>query len=131
VFGGEASGQAMAARLRVGLLSSLNLGVTVAVREGIDPVLARALTDAPNATSMGLLAAEGWTGGARLSFPLTAYLTARGGAEGDLTADKLLAARASLEFHDRCGCVVIGANGAERIGRPGVDVWLSVGIVRH
>jgi hypothetical protein len=127
-FGSSATGYAMAARLRVGLLSSLNLGMNVAARAGVDPVRARALTDAPDATSMGLLAAEGWTGGARLSLPLTAYLTARGGAEGDLTADKLIAARASFEFHDRCRCVVIGANGAERIGRPGVDVWLSVGL---
>jgi hypothetical protein len=131
VFGGEAAGDAIAARLRVGPLSSLNLGMTLAAREGVDPVLARALTDAPDAASMGLLAAEGWTGGARLSLPLTTYFTARGGAEGDFTAEKLIAARASLEFHDRCRCVVIGASGAERIGRPGVDVWLSVGFARR
>jgi hypothetical protein len=131
VFGANTRGHAVAARLRVGPATSLNLGITVAVREGVDPVLARALTDAPTAASMGFLAAEGWTGGARLSLPLTAYLTARGGAEGDLTAEKLVAARASLEFHDRCGCVVIGANGAERIGRPGVDVWLSVSLARR
>jgi hypothetical protein len=131
VFASEAMGHAMAARLRVGPLDSLHLGVSVAARDGVDPVIARALTDAPDTTSMGLLAAEGWTGDARLSLPLTAYLTARGGAEGDLTADRLIAARGSLEFHDRCRCVVISANGAERIGRPGVDVWLSVGLAKR
>jgi hypothetical protein len=124
-------GYAVAARLRVGPLSSLHLGVSVAGREGVDPVLARALTDAPLPATMGFLAADGWTGGTRLSVPLTAYLTARGGADADLTAKTLLAARGALEFHDRCGCVVITANGAERIGRPGVDVWLTVGLVRR
>jgi hypothetical protein len=131
VFGAGLTGDAMAARVRVGTLSSLHLGVTLAGRGGVDPVLARALTDTTDAASMGFLATEGWTGGARVSLPLTAYLTARGGAEGDLTAEKLVAARASLEFHDRCGCVVVGANGAERIGRPGVDVWLSVSLARR
>jgi hypothetical protein len=124
-------GYAVTGRLRLGPLSSLHLGVSVAGREGVDPVLARALTDAPLPATMGFLAASGWTGGTRLSVPLTAYLTARGGADADLTAKTLLAARGALEFHDRCGCVVITANGAERIGRPGVDVWLTVGLVQR
>jgi hypothetical protein len=124
-------GYAIAARLRVGLLSSLHLGLNVAGREGTDPVLARALTDAPLPSTMGFLATPGWTGGARLSVPLTAYLTARGGADADLTAKTLLAARGALEFRDRCGCVVIAANGAERVGRPGVDVWLTVSLARR
>jgi hypothetical protein len=124
-------GYAIAARLRLGPLSSLHLGVLAAGRAGVDPVLARALTDAPLPATMGFLAADGWTGGARLSVPLTAYLTARGGADADLSARTLLAARGALEFHDRCGCVVITANGAERIGRPGVDVWLAVNLVRR
>jgi len=124
-------GYAIAARLRVGLLSSLHLGVLAAGREGVDPVLARVLTDAPLPATPGFLAADGWTGGARLSVPLTAYLTARGGADADLSARELVAARGALEFHDRCGCVVITANGAERIGRPGVDVWLAVNLVRR
>jgi hypothetical protein len=124
-------GYAIAARLRVGPLSSLHLGITAAGRAGVDPVLARALTDAPLPAAMGFLATDGWTGGARLSVPLTTYLTARGGADADLSAKMLLAARGAVEFHDRCGCVVIAANAAERVGRPGVDVWLTVGLVRR
>jgi hypothetical protein len=131
VLGGEAPGYALAARLRVGPLTSLHFGANVAAREGVDPVLARALTDAPLPASMGFLAAGGWTGGARLSVPLTTYLTAGGGADADLSAERLLAGRGSLEFHDRCGCVVIAANGAERLGRPGVDVWLTVSLLQR
>jgi hypothetical protein len=115
----------------VGPLASWHLGLNVAGREGIDPVLARALTDAPLPASMGFLAAQGWTGGARVSVPLTDYLTARAGADGDLSAERLLAARGAIEFHDRCGCVVLTANGAGRIGRPGVDVWLTVSLLRR
>jgi hypothetical protein len=112
------------------MLTSLHFGANVAGRGGVDPVLARVLTDTPLPASMGFLAAEGWTGGARLSVPLTTYLTARGGADVDLTVEKLLAARGALEFHDRCGCVVLGANGAERLGRPGVDLWLTASLVQ-
>jgi hypothetical protein len=122
---------AIAAHLRLGPVTSWHLGVQVAGREGVDPVLARALTDAPLPATMGFLAADGWTGGARLSVPLTDYLTARAGADGDLSAERLLAARGSVEFHDRCGCVVLTANGAERIGRPGLDLWLTVSLVRR
>jgi hypothetical protein len=124
-------GYAVAARLRIGSLSSLHLALLAAGRAGVDPVLARALTDAPLPATMGFLAADGWTGGARLSVPLTAYLTARGGADADLSARTVLAGRGALEFHDRCGCVVISANGAERVGRPGVDAWLAVSLVRR
>jgi hypothetical protein len=123
------AGYAVAAHLRFGPVTSLHFGVNVAGREGVDPVLARALTDAPLPSSMEFLSAAGWTGGARLSVPVTEYLTVRGGADGDLTAERLLAARGAVEFHDRCGCVVITANGAQRIGRPGVDVWLTVSLL--
>jgi hypothetical protein len=125
------TGYALAGHLRVGPVTSWHLGLNVAGREGVDPVLARALTDVPLPVSMGFLAADGWTGGARVSVPITSYLTGRGGADADLSAERLLAARGSIEFHDRCGCVVLTANGAERIGRPGVDVWLTVSLVRR
>jgi hypothetical protein len=29
-------------------------------------------------------------------------------------------------MHDPCNCVVLRATGAHRIGRPGIDVWISV-----
>jgi hypothetical protein len=130
VVAGSTRGYALSTRFRIGSLTSLHLGVHVAGRAGMDPVLARAMTDAPLPASMGFLAAVGWTGGARLSVPLTAYLTAGGGADADLSEQRLLAARGSLEFHDRCGCVVIAAKGAERLGRSGVDVWMTVSLVQ-
>jgi len=119
-------GHALSVRARVGAPRSLSLAVTVAGREGVDPVVARALTDAPLASSAGFLATSGWSGGARVTLPLTPFVTARGGLDGDLTAERLVAARGSLEVHDHCGCVAVRLSAAERLGRDGVDVWLSV-----
>jgi hypothetical protein len=53
-------------------------------------------------------------------------VTLRGGGEVDLAARELLAAGGALDVHDPCGCVAVSANASERIGRPGVDVWLTV-----
>jgi hypothetical protein len=50
----------------------------------------------------------------------------RGGADVDLDAGELVAAAGSLELHDPCNCVVVRATASRRIGREGVDVWLSV-----
>ena len=125
-------GHAVSARARVGSLRSWSLALSVAGREGVDPVVARALTDAPLASSAGFLAASGWTSAAHLSVPVTRLITARGGVDGDLTAERFVAARGSLEVHDACQCVVVRVSAAERLGREGVDVWLSVDLVpRH
>jgi hypothetical protein len=104
--------------------------VNVAGREGIDPVTARALTDAPLEPSAGLLAQAGWTGGARIAIPWTRAIVTRAGADMDLTSERLVAAAGGLELHDACGCVVIRANASHRIGRDGVDVWLTVDLPR-
>jgi hypothetical protein len=44
----------------------------------------------------------------------------------DLDAGELVAALGSLELHDPCNCVVVRATAAHRIGRGGVDAWVSV-----
>lgn len=124
-------GHAVTARARLGSVRSLSLALLVAGREGVDPVVARALTDAPLASSYGLLATTGWTSGARVTIPFTSLVTARGGVDGDLTAERLVGARGSIEVHDRCQCVAVRLSGAERLGREGVDVWLSVDLVPH
>jgi hypothetical protein len=44
----------------------------------------------------------------------------------DFDGRQLVAAVASLELHDPCNCVVVRATAAHRIGRDGIDAWLSV-----
>ena len=120
----SSAGGALLARARLGPSSGLNVALHVAGRDGVDPVLARALVDAPLEPASGWLASTGWTAGARVAVPLGSRVTARAGADEDLTAQRLVAALAALGVHDPCGCVVVRASAAHRIGRDGVDVWL-------
>jgi hypothetical protein len=124
--GGGSEGGAFTARARVGPQGGLRLVVLGAERDGIDPVLARVLTDAPLEPSSGFLAATGWTGGSYVGVPWTEWLTTTGGADVDLTARLLVAARGAVEVRDRCGCVRVRANAAHRIGRDGIDAWVTI-----
>ncbi len=84
----------------------------------------------PYEAASGFLSAPGWTGGARLGVPFGPRVTVRGGADVDLDAlagdTELVAAAGSLELHDPCNCVVVRATASHRIGRDGVDAWVSV-----
>jgi hypothetical protein len=119
-------GGAFVARARLGATDGTHLTLLAAERDGVDPVTARVLTDAPLEPSGGFLASTGWTGGARARIPWTSWLATTGGADGDLTAKVLVDARGGVELRDRCGCLVVSANAAHRIGRDGVDAWLAV-----
>jgi hypothetical protein len=123
-------GGAFVARARLGPASGLNLAAHVAERDGVDPLVARALVDAPLEPASGFLALPGWTGGARLALPLGSRVTTRAGADVDLDGRQLVAALGALELHDPCGCVVVRATASHRIGREGVDVWLTVDLPR-
>ncbi|HEY8086684.1 MAG TPA: hypothetical protein VIF09_02535 [Polyangiaceae bacterium] len=128
-----ASGGALVARGRLGPATGLHLTAHVAERDGVDPLVARALVDAPLEPASGFLALSGWTGGARLAVPVGPRVTTRGGADADFSAPggaQLVAAVGALELHDPCGCVVVRATAAHRIGRDGVDVWLTVDLPR-
>ena len=119
-------GHAFAARARIGRADSLALTANAAAREGIDPLRARALTDGPLEPSSGFLSASGVTGGARVVVPWTRAIMTTAGADGDLTSGRLVAAIGSVELRDACRCIIVRATGARRIGRDGVDIWLTV-----
>ncbi len=120
------AGGAFLAAGRIGPSSGLHLAVHAAERDGVDPLVARAAIDPPFESASGFLSATGWTSGARVALPIGPRITALGGADVDLDARELVAAIASLELHDPCNCVVVRASAAHRIGREGVDAWLSV-----
>jgi hypothetical protein len=126
----DRDGGAFVARARMGPATGLHLTAHVAERDGVDPLVARALTDAPLEPASGFLSAPGWTGGARLGVPLGSRITTRAGADYDFDARQLVAALGALELHDPCGCVVVRATAAHRIGRDGVDVWVTVDLPR-
>jgi hypothetical protein len=120
------AGGAFLATARFGPAAGLHLTVHAAERDGVDPYVARALVDVPLEPASGFLASPGWTGSARAGLPIGTRVTARGGADVDLDAGQLVGAAGSLELHDPCNCVVVRATASHRIGREGVDVWLSV-----
>lgn len=123
---GAPGGAAVVARVRVGPREGPRLLANVAAREGIDPILARALTDAAVESPAGFLAREGTTGGAGVVVPWSHAVTTSVGADADATTQELVAARGGIELRDRCDCVALRATGSHRIGRSGVDVWLAL-----
>jgi hypothetical protein len=128
--GRDGGGGALVARARVGPASALNVAAHVEELDGVDPTLARAIVDAPLEPASGFLAAPGWTGGARLGVPIGPRIRARAGADFDFDARRIVAAQAAIELHDPCNCVVVRASAAHRIGRDGVDIWLSMDLPR-
>ncbi len=120
------NGVAAVGRVRLGRSDGLRVLTNVATRDGLDPVLARALVDAPLEPASGFLVTEGTTSGAGLVVPWAHAVTTSIGADGDLTHRELVAARAGVELRDRCGCVTLRVMGAHRLGREGVDVWLAL-----
>ncbi len=120
------SGSVVVARVRIGPADGARVLANVATREGLDPVLARALSDATLESPSGFLSRTGTTGGAGVVIPWARALTTSFGADADATARELVAARGGIELRDRCNCVTLRANGSHRIGRSGVDVWIAL-----
>jgi hypothetical protein len=126
VFAEPASGSVVLGVLRIGRVDGPRTYTHAAVRHGIDPTLARALTDPSIEAPTGFLAQEGVTGGTGLVIPWVPAVTTLAGIDVDATERQLVQARAGIELHDRCKCLTLRANGAHRIGRNGVDVWLAL-----
>jgi hypothetical protein len=104
--------------------------IHVAERDGVDPVSARALVDPVLEPATGFLDAPGWSGGALAAVPLGARITVHGGARADLDRRTLVASTGSLEVHDPCRCVVARLTTSQRLGREGIDVWVTVDLAR-
>jgi hypothetical protein len=124
--GDDELGGVLVSKARLGPALGLNVSAHVAERDHLDPQMARSLTDPVLEPGSGFLLSSGWSGGARAGLPLGSRLALRGGADADFLARSLVAAVAAVEVHDPCDCVVVRLTGAHRIGRSGVDVWLSV-----
>lgn len=125
VIGGGGEGSAVVARMRIGPSDGARVVANVASRDGIDPVLARALTDPSIEAPAGFLARAGTTGGAGLVIPWARAIATSVGVDADATNQELVGARAGVELRDRCSCVTLRVNGSHRIGRDGVDVWIA------
>jgi hypothetical protein len=119
-------GDAFLARVRVGAMDRFGFRAHAAARRALDPTVARALTDAPLAAPLGYLTKEGWSGGVAVSIPWASFLATRGGVDWDFEGPLVTSAWATVELRDKCGCFRVRINGAHRLGREGVDVWLGI-----
>ncbi len=119
----------LVARARIGALDGPRLLAHLATSSGRDPGSARLVGSGGSEAPSSFLARAGTTLGGRAILPLLRGLSATAGAEGDLVASALLGAFGGLELRDPCRCVVVRAHGAHRLGREGIDVWLSLDIV--
>ena len=114
-------------KARFGEQDGWHLAVKGAGRRGFNPVEARALSGATaEEPSGGWLAAEGWSGGAEIAARLARSLGARISAEEDLTSRTLLQVRGSLGYAHPCRCIAVDGFVGKRLGRDGVDVWVSI-----
>jgi hypothetical protein len=121
------TGQVVIARARIGEQDGWHLGLKAAGRNGIDPVVARALAEA-SATepSGGWLSAEGWSAGADVRAKLGSAVAATVAVDGDLTSNTLLAVHTSVGYAHPCRCISVNAFAGKRLARGGVDVWVSI-----
>jgi len=120
-------GQVLVGKTRLGEQDGWHLAVKAAGRNGIEPLLARALA-APSAEepSGGWLADEGWTVGAEIAGKFARSVGARVSAEEDLTSRTLLEVKGSLGYAHPCRCLSVDGFAGKRLGRDGIDVWIAI-----
>lgn len=116
-----------ATRLRVGREDGLHVTGYVEGRSGASPTLARLLVaDAFDAPAQGWFDQDGFSTGAGLGVPWTRWLASAVSADYDLRSRRLLGVRGSLAYRHPCGCLAVVAWAGHRLGRRGVDAWMSV-----
>ena len=119
-------GHVLVGKARLGEKDGWHLSIKGAGRRGFNPLAARALAGTAEEPSGGWLAAEGWSGGAEIAARLARSVGARISAEEDFTARTLLQVRGSLGYAHPCRCISIDGFVGKRLGREGVDVWVSI-----
>lgn len=132
----DASGRVDAAfaeaRGRLGPEDGVRVQARVGYGSTADATAAARLADGGADTPAPLLAAPGTSVGGRGVVPVARRVSVSGGAEGAAlvtSAPTLLGAYGALELRDACECLLIRAVGSGRLGRPGVDVWLTLEVL--
>lgn len=120
---------AASGRARAGRVDALHLAVSADGRAGAEPLPARLLGADLVPVHSGWFDREGWTLGSELGVPWTRWLASALAADYDLTRDELLGIRGSLGYRHPCGCLAALAWAGHRLGRDGVDAWLTVDLL--
>jgi hypothetical protein len=121
----ESSGHA-----RIGRLDGLNLQGYVEGRTRFEPLVARLVSPDPwRRLVVGWLDRSGWTAGGEALVPWTRWLSSSVGLDWDLIRPRWLGWRSGVAYRHPCGCLGLVGGASERVGRRGVDAWLSVQLV--
>jgi hypothetical protein len=120
-------GRLFIGRARLGEQDGWHVALKTAGRVGVEPIIARSL-GSPSAEepSGGWLAAEGWSGGAEIAAKFTRSVGATLSAQEDLTTRTLLEMHGSIGYAHPCRCISIDGFAGKRLGREGIDVWVSI-----
>ncbi len=124
---GAKPGLFVVGRTRIGDPDGLFVSVTGTFRRGIDPIAAR-LLDSNYEPGASFVSDVGTTLGSSLGVPLGSRLALRGGADFDVERRELLGARGAIDLRDGCGCLVLRTQGSTRMGREGIDVWVTLDV---
>jgi len=120
-------GRVVAGRVRLGEQDGWHLALRSAGRVGIEPIAARALSGTrAEEPSGGWLATEGWSAGAEARAELTRSVGVTLSADEDLTSRTLLGVRGSIGYAHPCRCISVDAFAGQRLGRDGIDLWVSI-----
>lgn len=118
-----------ALRSRVGQELGPRLLVHAAFGTRADAFAARRLADGGADVQGPFLAARTSSIGGRGVLPIARRVSFMAGADADLLAPTILGAFGGVELRDRCQCLVLRAFGSRRVGREGVDVWLTLDVL--
>jgi len=123
-------GSLLIGRARLGKAQGAHVAVRGAHRDAVDAVTARALvvTD-PFALGSSWLDASGTSVGADAVVPLFRGYRAQAGGDADAQSSRVLAWRVGLLYAHPCGCLAATSWVSHRIGRAGVDAWLSLDLI--
>lgn len=115
---------------RVGAEDGVRVHARVAHGSTSDASAATRLSDGGADTPAPLLTRAGTSVGGRGVLPVARRVSLSGGAEGSVApTPTLLGAYGAVELRDACECLLVRAVGSGRLGRPGVDVWLTLEVL--
>jgi hypothetical protein len=115
--------------LRVGPENGFRLIGRAVNRKGTLPVSSRLLQGGWDAPLVQWFDAPGWSVGGGAVVPWTRFLASSADVDYDATARELLGVRGTLGYRHPCRCLAVAVWGSQRLGRPGVDAWITVDLM--
>jgi hypothetical protein len=122
-------GIATSSRLRIGRVDALHLTASAEGRSGEQPTVADLFAGDFDARRAGRYDRTGWSLGGELGVPFASWLASALAADYDLSNEQLLGVRGTLGYRHPCGCLAALAWAGHRLGRDGLDAWLTVDLL--